>query len=138
MQALLSACITMKRAYPVNAYMQLDKHKSYWSTLGKIELPADASIDDTVRVWLIEILNPLNLTVEFFEKFQKSAQASAVRAVAANGLVPFLHIHISIQVPQNHRSLGKSWGFFQIERIDTKVGDIDVHAIDFYLYVEGD
>lgn len=125
---------------PVNTDKRTDEHESDWQILGELELPDNVSTDDAARLWLTEILNNLDLSTEFFERFLKSAQASITRALGANGLTPFVYVHISILVPNKHNSVGRSWGYFQIERIGTKMNNVDIqeHAIDFYLYVEGD
>ena len=125
---------------PVTAHKKrIDHHASGWQTLGKLTLPIGVSPDDTVNTWLTEILNTLNLSTEFFERFLRSVQASAARAMEVNTQTQDVHVHISILVPHKHDSIGRSWGFFQIEKIETKVNDAEhIHTIDFYLYVEGD
>jgi len=124
----------------VNTYKRTDNHETDWQILGELELPVGLSVDDKIHTWLTEILSPLNLSTEFFERFLKSAQASASHAMGAKGSVQLGQVHISILMLQVHSLVGKSWGFFQIERIDNKADDVDAHehAIDFYLYVEGD
>jgi len=121
---------------PVNAH----KNTSDWQTLGELTLPVGVSSGDILNTWLPEILNTINLSTDFFERFLQSVQASAVRAMEANVPVRDAHVHISILVPHKHDSIGRSWGFFQIEKIETKTDTVDthIHAIDFYLYVEGD
>ena len=116
------------------------ERESDWQTIGELDLSVDISTDDVIRAWLTKILNILDLSTEFFERFLKSAQASVTRALGAKGSVPLRYVHISILAQNKHHLTGKSWGYFQIERIDTKVDSVDVqeHAIDFYLYVEGD
>ena len=95
---------------------------------------------DAVRTWLTEILIPLSLSIDFLKRFLNTAQASVVRAAGTGVLASRVNVHISIFVPKLNSSTGTSWGFFQIERIEMKSDAVDVHihAIDFYLYVEGD
>ena len=111
-----------------------------WQTLGELELPAVASTDDAIHAWLAEILVHLNLSPDFLGRVLKSAQESAGNAFHPNSEDALSHIHISILVPHEHASSGKSWGFFHIEKIETATDSSDErhHAIDFYLYVEGE
>jgi len=124
----------------MDASKRIEDNGTDWQILGELELPIIIRPDDAIREWLAEILPPLNLSTEFFKRFLRSAQASAVHALGKNSSMPLGHIHISILVLQKHYSAGKSWGFFQIERIDMKVDDVDSqhYTIDYYLYVEGD
>lgn len=119
---------------------QIDDHRTDWQILGELELPVALHPDDAIRDWLAEILSPLNLSTGFFNRFLKSAQASVMQALGEHSSIPLGHIQISILVLQKRYSAGKSWGFFQIERIDMKVDDADFqhYAIDYYLYVEDD
>jgi hypothetical protein len=57
-----------------------------------------------------------------------------------NVLVSLVYVHISILALHKPNSAGKSWGFFQIEKIEKKEDIVDAqeHTIDFFLYVEGD
>ena len=116
------------------------ERESDWQTIGGIELSVGIGTNDAIHAWLIEILNTLNLATEFFERFLKAAQTTVTRDMRANGLASLVYVHISILAPQKHNSTGKSWGFFQIEKIETKADNVNTHirAIDFYLYVEGD
>ena len=124
----------------MDAFKRIDDKRADWQILGELELPVALRLDDAIRDWLAEILFPLNLPTRFFKRFLKSVQVSAMHAMAANSSIPLGHIQISILVLQKRYSAGKSWGFFQIERIDTKVDDVDSqhYAIQYYLYVEDD
>jgi hypothetical protein len=111
-----------------------------WHTLGELELPVGVSTNEAVHIWLAEILAPLNLSPDFLERVLISAQESAGHALQPNAEGTLSHIHIAILVPRDHAPAGKSWGFFHIERIEANSDDNDEchHAIDFYLYVEGE
>lgn len=125
---------------PVNTSKTNHEKESDWQTIGDLELPVNVSADGTVHAWLTQVLKSLNLSTEFSEKFLKSAQASVTRALGINVSIPSVYVHISIFVPIKHIAVGQAWGYFQIERIGQKTNDVNIqeHAIDFYLYVEGD
>lgn len=111
-----------------------------WHVLGELELPVGISADDAIHSWLTEILTSLNTSLDFLERILGAAQESAGHALHPNTEDVLSHIHISILVPRDHVPTGKSWGFFHIERIETSTDDSNErhHAIDFYLYVEGE
>jgi len=110
-----------------------------WQTLGELELPVDTNIVDAINVSLAEILTPLNLSTNFLNKILNSAQESVVRAQQSDTSKSFGHIHISIFAPNKQIQNGKTWGFFQTERIRNPSEDVDSHqhTIDYYLYTEG-
>jgi hypothetical protein len=124
----------------MNPIEQTDWQEPGWQTLGKLEIAVEASMEDEIRAWMVELLLPLNLSTEFYNRFLRSAQASARRALGANLSSRLTHIHLSILVQHKQSPKGKSWGFFQIERTGNHSGDVAAgeHAIDFYLYIEGD
>lgn len=108
--------------------------------LGKLVLPITKSTDEAVYTWLAEVLMPLKLPADFLGMVLGSAQESVGNTIHPNPDDTLSHIHISILVPRGHIPSGKSWGFFHIERIEAGVDSSDEihHAIDFYLYVEGE
>ena len=110
-----------------------------WQILGELELPVAVSTDDAIYAWLEELLCPLALSSDFLTNVTHSAQESTLR-VLKNYALEFEHLHLSILVPSLHKLIGKSWGFFHIERIENQKDDPaqQDHAIDFYLYMEGD
>ena len=116
-----------------------NKDKTDWQILGQLKLPVGSNADDPIRIWLMEILAPINLPVNFLDKILKSAQDSARRAMQAESLMKFEHIHLIIFVPSGHVSKRRTWGFFRIEKAETPSGDgkpVD-HSIELYLYLEG-
>ena len=110
-----------------------------WQILGNLELPVSVNTDDAIRAWLEELLIPLELSKDFLDRVTHSAQESASR-LFENGELEHEHLHLSILVPQSHKATGKSWGFFHIERIENQRSDAATqdHAIDYYLYREGE
>lgn len=88
----------------------------------------------------MELLGSLNLSADFLNRVLKSAQDSATRALHPNIAMESGHIHLSIFVPQERAAKGKTWGYFHMERIENRTDDIvsHNHAIDFYLYMEGE
>jgi hypothetical protein len=103
-----------------------------WRILGELELPAAAESDSAIQAWLANLLEPLRLHADFQNKILRSAQAAAC-LLHAQTEIKFEHIHLLILVPPNHASKRGTWGFFRIE----KVGQGGDHAIEFYLYLEG-
>jgi hypothetical protein len=124
----------------VNTYKRTDNHETDWQILGEFELPDGIRTTDAVQTWLTEILIPLQVSTDFLKRFLESARASVARAAGTGVSASRVNVHISIFVPKMNSSTGTSWGFFQIERIEMKSDTVDahIHAIDFYLYVEGD
>lgn len=120
--------------------MNNNSSSSSWHTLGDLELTTGVDTDEAVHAWLVEILAPLNLSPDFQKRILRSAQESAGRTLQPDAEDAIPHIHISILVPRNHAPAGKPWGFFHIERIETGTEDGNErhHAIDFYLYIEGE
>jgi hypothetical protein len=111
-----------------------------WHRLGELELPAGASADSAIRNWIAPVLNTLNLSPEFLGRVVKSAQESAMRYLHPDAGVTPGHFHLSIYAPREHLAKGKTWGFFHIERIENRGEALDGHghAIDYYLYMEGE
>ena len=124
----------------MNAYKRTDNYETDWQIIGEFELPDSISATDAVQTWLTEILIPLHLSTIFLKRFLESARSSVARAAGTGVSASCSHVHISIFVPKLNSSTGTSWGFFQIEKIEMKsdTANAHIHAIDFYLYVEGD
>jgi hypothetical protein len=111
-----------------------------WRVLGEIELRIGKNTDGAVREWIAETLSPLNLHLDFLNKILKSAQEAVARAMPYDGAATaFEHVHLLVLAPLENNSMGKTWGFFRID----KVGKPNVHkhpydhSIEFYLYLEG-
>ena len=113
---------------------------SDWRRLGELELPPGDAVDPAIQAWIAPVLDPLNLSPDFLERVVKSAKESAMRYLQPEAGVTPGHIHLSIHTPRQHLIKGKTWGFFHIERIENRGEALDDrgHAIDFYLYVEGE
>ena len=110
-----------------------------WRTLGELELPVSASTDEPIQAWLAESLAPLNLPSGFTERVLRSAQESARRAFDPNAGEARAQIHVLVLVPSGTIPSGRTWGFFHIERIEASASGAErQHAIDFYLYGEGE
>lgn len=111
-----------------------------WRLLGELELPASASMEDALNTWLTGILHPLNLQAELVNKIIASAQDAIARAIHADSMPRFEHIHLTVFVPAAREGKEQAWGFFRLEKIeDAKEepagGD---HIVEFYLYGEGE
>ena len=111
-----------------------------WHLLGELELPAGAAADSAIQSWIAPVLNMLNLSPDFLDRVVKSAQESAMRYLHPDAGLTSGHIHLSVHAPREHLAKGKTWGYFHVERIENRAEMMDSqdHAIDFYLYVEGE
>ena len=111
-----------------------------WQILGELELPAGASMEDALYAWLTKILHPLNLQAELLNKIIASAQDAVARTVHAEILLKFEHIHLTVFVPSAREEQEQAWGFFRLEKIEDMKEEQTAgnHAIEFYLYGEGD
>ena len=105
---------------------------------GELELTVYPDADHTVGELLTTILSPLNLPADFLNQVLRSAAACIGHALQTNGEVTYWHIHLSIFAPNNLNSDGRNWGFFRIEKIDSKHQDKEYPhlEVEFYLYVE--
>lgn len=110
-----------------------------WQLLGKLDLPANSEVNYVIKSWLAELLNPIDLSTDFITRVMESVQDSVMRILQLNAVSATGNIHLSIFAPYERFSERKTWGFFHIERIEKQGEAIDTrdHAIDFYLYVEG-
>lgn len=115
-------------------------HNPGWQKLGELELPVGIRTDDILRTWLLATLDPLALSNDFWNRVLSSVIESAARALRSGAAMNFAHIHFSVFAPNKSDTGGKTWGFFHIERIESQVEDISAsdHAIDLYLYMEGE
>jgi hypothetical protein len=110
-----------------------------WKILAELELPAGSKIEDIIHARLIHILKPLNLHADFVHKILKSAQEAAARAFQVDGTMKSDHIHLVIYTQPEPASNGRNWGFFRIEKTEGAADtDFQNHAIEFYLYTEGE
>jgi hypothetical protein len=109
-----------------------------WQILGKLELPIGSDANDAIELWLVETLGLLNLDTDFLNKVLKSAQEVAARAMQAEDLMQFKHIHLLVFAPAERALEGQSWGLFRIEKIDKGGENANPdHTVEFYLYLEG-
>jgi hypothetical protein len=111
-----------------------------WQILGELELPAGASMEDTLYTWLTEVLHPLHLQAGLLNQVIVSAQEAVARAAQTGIVEKFEHIHLMVLVPIRRKRKERAWGFFRLEKIENAkapqtTGD---HAVEFYLYGEGD
>jgi len=121
----------------------LDNHGSgnSWRNLGILELSASSGADSAINAWLTELLSPLSLSTDFLSRLTESVQGTVSRVLGPSVVSTTKHekVHLSIFAPPELILERKTWGFFHIERIENRgeVVDTSDHAIDFYLYVEG-
>ena len=109
-----------------------------WQTLGELELTAGFGSEHTVNKWLVVILARLNLYTDFLDKVLKAAQEAVSRAMQAEGVRKFEHLHLLIFVPAEHLQNNQNWGFYRIEKVEQTAGKaIPDHTIELYLYQDG-
>jgi len=111
-----------------------------WQLLGELDLFVDSAAGSAINPWFRELLSPLDLSTDFMNRVIESAQDSVMRILQPDAILSFGHIHLSVFAPYERIPDRKTWGFFHIERIENRGGVVDArdHAIDFYLYVEGE
>ena len=109
-----------------------------WQLLGETQLPSTATAD-TISTWLRATLDPLNLQPDFVKQLLHSAQDVCMRALHSATSMNFQHVHLCIFATSDVNRNGNSWGFFRIEKIDNTEPNQDHpdHAVEFYLYLEG-
>ena len=95
---------------------------------------------EILELWLKEILKPLDLHTDFLNRILNSAHQTVVRLLRPDAETKLDHIHLFVFAPSNHTLKKLIWGFFSVERVkDTEEGTIaNNHAIEIYLYKEGD
>jgi hypothetical protein len=117
---------------------QSTSHNANWELLGVLELSLNADQNETIHVWLNQILEPLHLHGDIVSKVESSLQEAARRALDAYTGNERKHIHLRIHVPLERTSKGTTWGFFRVEKIDEESGDgqIPAHSSELFLYIE--
>jgi hypothetical protein len=109
-----------------------------WQVLGELELPVGSSSKDAIYDWLLNVLNPLALQAHFLSQILQSARDAAGRAMRSERAAEFRHLHFLVHAPRHSASKGKTWGFFQVEKMGTSTESgypLD-HLIELYLYLE--
>jgi hypothetical protein len=108
-----------------------------WQILGELELTTELDTDRAVNKWLVVLLGRLNLHSDFLDHVLKSGQEAVSRAIQAEGVKKFEHLHLLIFVPADQSQNNQNWGFYRIEKVEWKAGKANPdHAIEFYLYQE--
>lgn len=124
----------MKHIHPSQKFSETD-----WQTLGDLEVRSDSDIERAVQAWLDKTLKPLALHTDLLERILRSACEAATRALQHNDPDTGLrHVHLLAFSSHRGEARRQTWGFFRIE----KLGDMlnmysHNHAIEFYLYLEG-
>jgi hypothetical protein len=110
-----------------------------WQLVGELRLPVGSKNDDTIHNWMTEILGPLQLQRTVIDKVLQSAKETAARVVHFETATKFAHVHFLVFAPVNSASKGQTWGFFRIEKVEfaKSFKDLPDHAVEFYLYLEG-
>ena len=110
-----------------------------WQIMGELELPVDSSTEEAIHAWLSDVLNPLALHADFLNQIIQSAQDAAGHAIRSERAAEFPHLHFLVHAPRHPAFNGKTWGFFQIQKLGDSTEDANSHdhTIEFYLYLEG-
>ena len=109
-----------------------------WDIFGELQLTVGIDTELTVNKWLAVILGRLHLREEFRDQVLKSAREAASRAMQAEGVRKFEHLHLLIFVPSDRTQNSSNWGFYSIEKVEQASGNANPdHAIEFYLYQDG-
>jgi hypothetical protein len=111
-----------------------------WLSLGELEVRTGSDVERIIQTWLIDILNPLELHVDLFNRVLRSASEAASRALQLNDVTMELgHIHVLAFAPHDYKSRGPTWGFFRLEKLEGNGQDQSLphHSIELYLYIEG-
>ena len=113
---------------------------SNWQILGDLELAVEACSNDRLGARLKEILNPLDLHIDFQNRILNSAHQTVVRLLRPDAETKLDHIYLVVFAPSTRTLKKLIWGFFSVERLeDTKEGTVaNNHTIEIYLYKEGD
>ncbi len=111
-----------------------------WQILGELELSVSEPTEVALRTWLTELCGSFGLPAELLNKITLSAHDAATRAIRTDAALKFEHIHLIVFVPSNRTQAEQTWNFFRVEKIEenstTNQAGAD-HAIEFYLYGEG-
>lgn len=110
-----------------------------WQLLGELQLPVGSHNDDAIHTWLTEILRPLQLHMTLLHKILQSAKETAARVMHFETATKFERVHFLVFTPVDYTSRGQTWGFFRIEKVEfaRSFKDLPDHAVEFYLYLEG-
>lgn len=109
-----------------------------WQVLGELQLTAGSDVHNTVDGWLAVLLSPLELEEEFVNKVLRSAQEATGRILQTTPTARCGHIHLLVFVPTDRRRKHQCWGFFRIEKVEVEMSRVyPAHAVEFYLYLEG-
>jgi hypothetical protein len=113
---------------------------SSWLLLGDLELAVEVNSKDTLGARLKEILNPLDLHLDFQNRILNSAHQTIVRILHTDAHTKLDHIHLLVFAPSNRTPKKQTWGFFSVERLEeTNEGAVaNNHTIEIYLYMDGD
>lgn len=111
-----------------------------WQILGELELAIGEAHKDVISAWIQEVLGSLKVHSNFKDRILTSTQEAVTRA--SQSLIPalkFEHVHLLVFAPAAGLSAGQSWGFFRIEKYESTAPSecSREHAIEFYLYPEG-
>lgn len=87
----------------------------------------------------MKILDPFRLPEEYVSKILKSIEDAANRVLSPDAVERhFEHLAIVILTPAGQQSDRQTWGFFRLERMESKEKSADSKSyhIEYYLYPE--
>jgi hypothetical protein len=109
-----------------------------WHLVGETKLSVQAGVNSLMQAWLTESLLPLCLNETLLDKILASATLAAERSIQAVTEVQRDHIHLRVYTSAAGPAAGKTWGFFQTEKVSRQPGGDQPadHAVVIYLYLE--
>jgi hypothetical protein len=114
-------------------------HRTDWQVSGELQLAVGSNPDGAIRQWLMKILEPFQLPEQYVSKILKSIEDAASRVLSTDTVeAQFEHLNIVILTPAGQPSDRQTWGFFRLERMESKDNSADSksHHIEYYLYPE--
>ena len=102
-----------------------------WQLLGEIENRVGSRADRTVRAWLHDLLQPLQLNPDLLSRILKSTSESMTQSAQDERETKDLSFHILVFVSSEPSSKDETWGYFRIEKVGTNPGE---SYLEYYLY----
>ncbi len=109
-----------------------------WKKVGEWKLSAEKNTYESIFTRLEMILAPFNLSSDFIRGIVLTINKVVTR-IPQDNHTRVKSVQLSFYVPSGQIPKGKTWGFFNTERVrygDDSTGMIE-HTINFYLFVEG-
>ena len=73
---------------------------SKWQLVAELELFLGVDNQSRISSWLLEVLSPLQLHMDFLDKALKSVEVAAARALQTETVTKHQHLHFLIYIPR--------------------------------------